>query len=112
MKAWCAPHARRVWVQAYGLSALYAADSMIRDVMSTRSSCRPSIMYCQPSSWVIVVSAMPPTTAQRSRTSWQARCAGTCCSRLPRIMFHVVLTASHISSETVSRERRALSRAP
>ena len=67
---------------------------------------------CQPSSWLIVWSAVPEMTAHRSRT-WRKADAGRIrCRRAPFTEFQVVLIASHISIDTVSRARRAASRAP
>ena len=61
-------------------------------------------------SWLIVESAMPLTRAARSRTqaSWRAV---TWSGSKPPHRFQAVLMASHSSVETVSRARRAFSRA-
>ena len=82
-----------------------------REVMSARSMQRPSIRKCQPSSRVIVASAVPLISAARSRTHWK-----TIGGRIDRnwpdgIARYVVLIASHIGTDSVSRARRALSRA-
>ena len=83
-----------------------------RAVMSARSMQRPSTRNCQPSSRLIVASAMPLISAARSRTHWnaigrphRAELAGGDRAR------YVVLIASHIATDSVSRARRALSRA-
>src|SRR3954452_3825280 len=104
-----APQARRVLVQ--GDTADTAAVATRREVMSARSMHRPSIRNCQPSSRVMVASAVPLIRAARSRTHWKTmggRVERNCPDGIAR---YVVLIASHIGTESVSRARRALSRA-
>ena len=78
--------------------------------MSALSSDRPRAMKPQAWSWLIVESAMPLTSAARSRTqdSWAAvtRLVESNSSQ----EFQVLFSASHSSVDSVSLARRAFSR--
>ena len=54
---------------------------------------------------------MPLISATRSRAQANDAPGRPCCSRPAATPFHVVLIADHMSELTVSRARRALSRA-
>lgn len=59
----------------------------------------------------MVASTRPETTAVRSRIQEKNRCGLAERQRPDASAFHVVLRDSHMSLETVSRARRAFSRA-
>ena len=78
--------------------------------MSARSMLRPSVKNCQASSRLVDESTMPTASAERSRTHWKNSCTLSVCRRRG-IRALVVLSVSHSSVETISRARRAFSRA-
>ena len=78
--------------------------------MSARSMLRPSVKNCQASSRLVDESTMPTASAARSRTHWKNSCTLSVCRRRG-IRAFVVLSVSHSSVETISRARRAFSRA-
>ena len=72
---------------------------------------RPRMRNCQPSSRVIDASAAPLIIAARSRTQ-RKLAPGPIRLNCPVATWRcVVLSASHIVTDSVSRARRALSRA-
>jgi hypothetical protein len=79
--------------------------------MSARSIDRPRTRNCQPSSRVIVASAVPLTSAARSRTQPKTVGGRRVRKRPDGMARQVVLIASHSGSDSVSRARRADSRA-
>ena len=81
-----------------------------RAVMSARSMLRPSVKNCHASSRLVDESTMPTASAERSRTHWKNSCTFSVCRRRG-IRALVVLRVSHSSDETISRARRAFSRA-
>ncbi len=103
------PQARKEVVQAEDVERDAAATR--RAVMSARSIERPSMRNCQPSSRGIVASAVPLMSAARPRTHAKAAGGAMVANRPFGRASQVVLTASHIEVESVSRARRATSRA-
>ncbi len=86
----------------------------MREVLSARSSERPSCPKCQASLWVIVPSAMPTNCCEASFTALRNACGAR--AMLSRSTSSARrkwkrLTCSHISLEMTSRICRALSRA-
>jgi hypothetical protein len=78
--------------------------------MSARSRLRPRTRKSHASSWLIVESAIPDTRAARSRTHDRWRSVAIVRPN-PFHRCHVVLMPSHSSVDSVSRARRAFSRA-
>ena len=78
--------------------------------MSVRSIARPSVRNCHASSRLVDESVTPMASAERSRTHWKNSCAFSLLMRRG-IREYVVLRVSQISVETISRARRAFSRA-
>ena len=108
----CAPHERSTSAQAGPDAPRRSSDASIRAVMSTRSIERPSTRKCHGSSRLMLESAMPPSTATRSRTQSKNRCGRRLLGRRPGASeLWVVLSDSHSSVEMISRARRAFSRA-
>ena len=81
-----------------------------RAVMSARSIDRPRVKNCQASSRLVADSMMPTASAERSRTQPKNSC--TLSGAILRgIRARVVLRHSQSSLDTISRARRAFSRA-
>ena len=78
--------------------------------MSVRSMARPSVRNCQASSRLVDESVTPTASADRSRTHWKNSCAFSLLMRRG-ILEYVVLRVSQSSVDTISRARRAFSRA-
>lgn len=110
-KACMAPAARRALDQTLAASCVRRVHMSRRTDMSTCSRLRPMSMSCQPSSWRIVSSATQAMTAQDWRR-WVREAVGRMRATQPvRTSFQVVLRGSQTSGGTVSRTRRAASRA-
>ncbi len=78
--------------------------------MSARSMLRPRVKNCQASSRLVEDSMMPTASAERSRTQSKNSCTLSVATRRG-IRALVVFRHSHSSVETISRARRAFSRA-
>ena len=105
-----APHERRIVVHDGPDASVSDRVASSRAVMSARSMLRPSVKNCHASSRLVDESTMPTASAERSRTHWKNSCTLSVCRRRG-IRALVVLSVSHSSVETISRARRAFSRA-
>ena len=105
-----APQERRIVVHDGPDASVSVRVASRRAVMSARSIDRPRVKNCHTSSRLVALSMMPTASALRSRTQAKNSCTLSPAT-LRGIRARVVLRHSQSSVETISRARRAFSRA-